>query len=143
SDSAWIPYSQPTRVGAGTSDVPVTAFLSGLTPNSSYDVRLVATKQFHEGVVDSVPQTFSTLPAPPEICSFSSSDVSETTANLHATVDGFGETTRYRFEYGTTPSYGSSAPIPDGELDALQARQPISVHITGLNGGTYHFRVVA
>ena len=35
------PTWRPTTVGAGTSEVPVSAFLSGLTPNSSYDVRLV------------------------------------------------------------------------------------------------------
>jgi hypothetical protein len=143
SDSSWIKYSQPSSVGAGTADVPVDPFLSGLTPNSSYDVRLVATKQFREGDVRSVPETFTTLAAAPEISSFSSSDVSESEANLHATIDGFGEATTYRFEYGTTSSYGSSAPIPDGELEALQSRQPVTAHITGLNGGTYHFRVVA
>jgi hypothetical protein len=143
SDSTWTPYLDPTPVGAGTSDISVGAYLSGLIPNSSYDVRLVAKKQYREGVTHSAPQTFSTLPSAPEISAFSSTDVTETTANLHATINPFGEATKYRFEYGTTPSYGSSAPIPDGDLAAVQGREHVTVHITGLDGGTYHFRVVA
>ncbi len=143
SDSAWIPYLQPISVGAGMSDVPVTASLNGLTPNQSYDVRLVAAKQFRQGVVRSAPQTFSTLSAAPEVSSFYTTNVSETGADLHAVINPFGKATKYHFEYGPTPSFGTSAPIPDGELPAVQGPQHVVAHVGGLNGGTYYFRVVA
>ena len=135
---------QRRRVGAGTSDIPVGAFLSGLTPNSSYDVRLAARKQYRRGASPTRRRRPSArCPRRRRSAPSTSTDVTETTANLHATIDPYGEATKYRFEYGTTPSYGSSAPIPDGELPAAQGRQPVVAHITGLNGGTYHFRVVA
>jgi hypothetical protein len=118
-------------------------FLNGLVPNRSYDVRLVAKKQFGEGIVTTPPQTFSTQPAAPSVDAFYSSNVTATSANLHAVINPFEEATTYRFEYGTTTSYGNKVPVPNGEINASPTAQERTVPITGLSSGTYHFRVVA
>ena len=51
--------------------------------------------------------------------------------------------TTYRFEYGTTTAYGSSAPVPDADI-GTQAIVDVSQLVTGLAPNTtYHFRIVA
>ncbi len=52
-----------------------------------------------------------------------------------------GTTTTWHFEYGTTTSYGTSLPMPEGETTATFL--PVSVQITGLAANTtYHWRIV-
>ncbi len=70
----------------------------------------------------------------------------ESGATLKATIYPYGLDTHYRFEYGATNAYGSSAPVPEG--DAGSAPYPgtsqAQATITGLAANTtYHFRVVA
>jgi hypothetical protein len=69
-----------------------------------------------------------------------------TSAELKATIYPYGADTHYRFEYGTTSSYGTSVPTPDG--DAGSAAYPATVSemqtISGLQPNTtYHYRIVA
>jgi hypothetical protein len=69
-------------------------------------------------------------------------DITTDSATLHAAIDSNGQPTTYRFEYGTTSTYGSqTAEQPTsggfGPEDATAA-------VTGLAEGTvYHFHVVA
>jgi hypothetical protein len=143
SSPTWIRYAPDVSVGSGVSGAPVSVFLNGLIPNRSYEARLVVNKQFGEGVAITPPQAFSTLPAAPSIDTFFSSGVTATSADLHVVVNSFGEDATYRFEYGTTTGYGNTAPTPDGEISAGPSAQERIVHITGLEGSTYHFRVTA
>jgi hypothetical protein len=64
-----------------------------------------------------------------------------------ATVSGLvtpnGAETDWRFEYGTTLSYGSLAPVPDGSVPSGGAAQ-VAATLTGLsNNTTYNFRLHA
>jgi hypothetical protein len=68
--------------------------------------------------------------------------VEPTKATLNGTVEPKGLATKYRFEYGTSTSYGSST----SEASAGEGTSPVpvSAKISGLTAGvTYHFRVVA
>jgi hypothetical protein len=70
------------------------------------------------------------------------SNVSETQAKLEGTVEPGGEaTTSCIFEYGTSTSYGQTAPCsssPSGNGSV-----PVNAEITGLETGTiYHYRLV-
>ncbi len=125
----------------------VSTALSALTPlpdlpiGSKYHYRLVITNE--QGA--SAPgrdQTF-TPTAAPQIEGLSTSHVSASSAELDAAVNTNGLDTNYRFEYGTTTAYGNIAPVPDGEILAAQTIQHIAVPITGLEGVTYHFRLIA
>ena len=68
-----------------------------------------------------------------------------TGATLEARINPQGpEETHYRFEYGTTVAYGTSVPIPEGELTPGFGDEPAEAPISGLAPSTvYHFRVVA
>lgn len=127
----------------GTEDVSVNGSAEGLAPGAEYLVRLVATNDFGTATSDSV--TFETEPeAPPALTPLSAQAVTATGATLRGEINPNGLAASYRFEYGTTTSYGSSVPVPDGQLEA--GGTPITVEhvISGLQAKTtYHFRIVA
>ena len=72
---------------------------------------------------------------------FSSADVTATSADLLATINPRGTATSYHFEYGTTPNYGQQTP----EVEIGDSSQGVEVraHLEGLDSVVYHFRVVA
>ncbi len=130
-----------TGSGAGTKTEGVSTHVEGLDPGVFYHVRLVARNQY--GTTKANDQTFTTDQAP-TINASSTSNVTATSADLHAQIDPHGFATTYRFEYGTTSSYGQSAPIPDGEIaEELNLAHAVEVHLSGLQGVQYHFRIVA
>jgi hypothetical protein len=72
------------------------------------------------------------------------SEVNRSTARINAKVNPSEADTTYRFEYGPDTSYGSSVPVPDGDLGAGSLGVEASQQLTALQpGGTYHYRVVA
>ena len=99
----------------------LTAVMSG--PENPYELKLAE----HE-------------PAPPTVAT-DSAEVSKTSATLNATVDYNDETqTACEFEYGTSTSYGSTAPCTSG----VESGFSVFAMLTGLQEGTtYHFRIVA
>jgi hypothetical protein len=142
SASTWEQYGTSANVGSGDNPIQFSKLLAGLRPNSQYDVRLVATRLYSPPVV-SATESFQTLPAPPRIESFTSSNLTKTSVDLSATINPLGVATEYRFEYGPTTNYGSSVPIPSGALPASHGGQPVTVHVENLQSVPYHFRVVA
>ncbi len=123
---------------AGPTSVPA-ASISGLQPLHTYHFRVVAENSF--GKTLGPDKTFTTFTAP-IVISQTTSGVTATEADLHAVIHPHGVEGEYRFEYGPTISYGTSIPIPDGILPAGESPVPVEAHLTGLNGGVYHFRVV-
>jgi hypothetical protein len=66
------------------------------------------------------------------------------TATLNATVNPEGKPTTYRFEYGTSTAYGTSIPVPDGEIPGSFNDTPVTAELSGLSIDTlYHYRIVA
>ncbi len=131
-------FSGPTSVSAA---------VSGLTPlpdlpvGSKYHYRLVVTNEQGASALGR-DQTFTPTFAP-QIEALSTSHVTATSAELDAEVSTNGLDTTYRFEYGATTAYGNIAPIPGGEITASQTIQHIAIPINGLEGVTYHFRLIA
>lgn len=81
---------------------------------------------------------------PPVVKRVWASEVHRSTAYINAVVNPSEAETTYRFEYGSDTSYGSSIPVPDGELGAGAEGIEVSQLLTGLQpGGTYHYRIVA
>jgi DNA-binding beta-propeller fold protein YncE len=119
----------------------VTADLTGLSPKTTYDFRLVAANA--NGSNHGQDRSFRTS-APPVIDSTSFTGVALTRAILNGQVNPEGSDTTFHFEYGTTTAYGTSAPVPDGDLGGGSSDQVASTTISGLSPGTtYHFRLVA
>ncbi|HEY1687311.1 MAG TPA: hypothetical protein VGF95_00435 [Solirubrobacteraceae bacterium] len=82
--------------------------------------------------------------APPSIEDESVSNVASTSATLNATIDPQEGATTYRFEYGPTATYGTSAPLSERLIAAGTSGVAVEVHVQGLTPSTnYHYRVVA
>ncbi|WP_187369154.1 fibronectin type III domain-containing protein [Baekduia soli] len=115
--------------------------LAGLTPNTAYHFRVVATN--NTGSTLGSDQTFTTAEILPDAQTTPALDISDTAATLTATVNPHNNPTTYRFEWGTTPGYGQSS--PETALTAIDFDpHAVSRPVTGLAPSTtYHFRVAA
>jgi hypothetical protein len=68
--------------------------------------------------------------------------VGSTSAVLNGLINPNSSATSYRFEYGTTPAYGSLTAVAPVGADGIT--RPVAQTIAGLEPNTtYHFRVVA
>src|SRR3954453_16833093 len=132
-------------VAAGTAVVTVEIPVQGLTANTTYHFRVVATSD--GGTAQGADATFRTDPVPaapgsPAASTGGVRDVGTTAATLTASVNPHGASTTYRFEYGPTTSYGASTPAAGAGAGTRSAG--VSARITGLTPGKrYHYRVVA
>ena len=133
--------SATTGAGSGSSAVAVSATLGGLSPGATYHFRLVATNA--AGTTLGGDQMFTTI-MKPSVTTGAASAVIDTTATLAGSVDPNGSSTTYRFEYGTSVSYGSQSPAVDADAGSGSSSVPVSTNLNGLTPSTtYHFRVVA
>ena len=126
----------------GTDPVAVKAAIAGLTRDTIYNYRLVATNA--AGISRGANRTFRTAPGPkaPTVTSTTSRDVTSRTARLLTRANPNGQATSVRFEYGRTTSYGSFTDRVD--VGAGTRSVPVSIGLEGLQPNTrYHFRAVA
>jgi len=83
-------------------------------------------------------------PGSPNATTESASNVGAFEGTLVGTVNPNRIDTHYQFEYGTTRSYGQSAPLTAEDIGAGISNVKVTQTISGLTLGTeYHFRVVA
>jgi hypothetical protein len=132
-DPASSNFTEPTEV---------TATISGFSPGTTDHYRLVATNSIG-ATSDGADQLLITTQTP-SVVGLSSANLTATSADLSAQVNPNGLDTTYRFEYGSTTSYGRLAPVPDGEISASHSDQSIGVHLENLTPHVvYHYRLVA
>jgi DNA-binding beta-propeller fold protein YncE len=133
------------NAGNGTTDVPVSEAASGLDPNTTYQVRLVATREFGAGQTVTSAGSFTTAATEPVVSLVGASRVTDTTARLGAAIDAKHSATAYYFQYGTSTSYGGFGPgSKAGNAGQLLGAAPVFERITGLTPETtYHFKLVA
>jgi Tol biopolymer transport system component len=96
--------------------------------------------------------------APPQVLATYSTDVTATSANLHAEVNPEGEATTYRFEYLTAAKYQANPPaepfagaakaptppLPEAFLGSASTPQLASQHLGSLASATaYRYRISA
>jgi Fibronectin type III domain len=127
------------NVFTGSSNVPVTAPLGGLTSSTVYHFRLSVMNA--NGTAHGLDQTFTTEGAVKSLQTLSASSVGLDSATLNGSFDRDGSPTNFYFEYGTTTSYGATTAVPPGPLAGSDS---VSASVSGLDhGATYHFRLVA
>ncbi|HEV3093612.1 MAG TPA: hypothetical protein VGY30_03760 [Solirubrobacteraceae bacterium] len=133
----------PTAPGSGSSPVPETVELTGLASTYGYSVRLSARNAQGQTVAA---QSFTTLTptGPPSVSGVYVYGVTKVAAIFSGSVDPTGLDTVYRFEYGTTMSYGMRVPVPDVDVGSSFSSGGVEAAVTGLSPGTeYHVRLVA
>ncbi|HEX7059192.1 MAG TPA: hypothetical protein VF176_05005 [Solirubrobacterales bacterium] len=140
-DTDWQIWAPDVKIGHAFTPQDFSVGISGLTPKTEYEARVVVTKPFGFQQVIEVSSPFTTLAARPVIEGFFSGNVTANSADLHARINALGTDTTYHFEYGLTPDYGQRTP----EIDIQDGLTPVPVqnHVEGLEPVVYHFRVVA
>jgi hypothetical protein len=84
------------------------------------------------------------FPLAPQVTLAAATAITSTSAALNATVNPRGIPATYQFHYGTTSSYGSSAPGAGAALAGGFSATPVSAGISGLAPGTtYHYQLTA
>ena len=136
--STWEPQSPPYIPGnifstlESVSCVSLMCMAAGYTKATTIGPTTAVASEYH-------------MPVPvPGAVTEAASNVTGSAATLNATIQPNGLATTYRFEYGPTTSYGSSAPIPAAAAGSGQQAVLKSTTVSGLAAQTtYHYRVVA
>jgi hypothetical protein len=145
-------YGTSTSYGLTTADqvvsggaVAVQTTLSGLTADTTYHFRLVATNA--AGTTRGADRTLHTQPPPanprpPGVSTGGARDVGPDRATLTGSVDPNTAATTYRFEYGTSTSYGSAT--PSRSAGSGDRSVGVTAGIGSLRANTrYHYRLLA
>jgi uncharacterized repeat protein (TIGR02543 family) len=143
-----ISYGSTTAsqsMGSGTSAVAASANLTGLATGVTYHFRIVATNSAGTSYGSDMTFTPSSTSTAPTVTTSAATSVTSTTATLNGTVNPNGSSTTAYFQYGTTISYGRTAPSKGSiVMGSGTSAVAASANLTGLaTGVTYHFRIVA
>ncbi len=131
-------------IPADSSDHAVGVTLTGLEPGTTYHFRLRAANDECASCANFGEDATLATPPQPLIGGASAVNVMGGSADLRAQINPRGFDTTYRFEWGTSTAYGTSVPVPDGDLGAGSSGIAVSTHLSGLSTNTtYHWRVVA
>ena len=135
-------YGSKTAVasaGSGTGPKGVAAKVTGLQKGRTYHYRLVAMSD--GGTTHGADASFLTSSAP-SVATGEASSIAPTSARLNGVVTPNGLATTWRFDYGTTTSYGSKTSSHSAGSGTRALNEGIA--ISGLKASTtYHFRIVA
>jgi O6-methylguanine-DNA--protein-cysteine methyltransferase len=125
----------------GNTNTDVNATLTGLTPGTTYHLRIKAINEL--GTSYGADMAFTTLGQKPTATTSSPSGITTTGATLSGIVNANYLSTVVTFEYGTTTSYGNSVTAIQSPLTG-NTNTNENATITGLTpGATYHFRIKA
>jgi len=145
--SAYFQYGPTTNYGYSTgsatgitSTESVYSTWSGLSPNTTYHYRIVASNSGGTTYGNDMPFTTSTAQAAPTATTLAATSITSSSATLNASVNPNGAATTVYFQWGTTTSYGSSSTPGSIGTQSFTLNYPIS----GLSPNTlYHFLIVA
>jgi len=134
--------SEPWDAGSAWGRHPVNGEVGGLKGNSTYAYRVRA--QNAAGITYGYNLEFTTPDWHPLVQVEGASNRTTSSGTINGSVNPQGESTQYRFEWGPTSAYGSSVPVPDGQVGSGTQFVPVSAPISGLKPErTYHYRLVA
>jgi hypothetical protein len=146
----WFEWGLTTSYGstssmhslsAGTTAVAVHLTTSGLNPGTRYHYRLFAQNKF--GVSSGSDHTLKTTGHPlPVAATDSASAIGTTSATINGTVVPNGQSTPWRFEWGTSPTALNNVVTGATPVAATTPLQTVSTQLSGLAPGmTFYYRV--
>lgn len=136
--------NSPVAIGSGANVVTNSARVEGLNPDSTYFFRIVAVTTNSSATNKTYGATLSlkTQPVKPIVITLGVTNATTTAATLQGAVNPNGNPTSFYFEYGSTPSYGSSTTAQDVGSGANSVS--LTAVLTGLTSGQiYYYRAVA
>jgi hypothetical protein len=126
----------------GNSAVPVEGALSGLSANTTYHYRLVASNDSNMPA-RGADQTFKTDPNAPSVTTGAAASITNVSAQLTGSVTPNGGATTCAFEYGTSAAYGSETPCT-ANPGAGSSPVAVGASLSALAPNTtYHYRLKA
>jgi phosphodiesterase/alkaline phosphatase D-like protein len=126
----------------GSSSTAVSKAISGLSNNTTYHYRVVATNA--NGTTNGADMTFTTNALTPSAITGTASNVLFTSATVNGTANGNNAGATVTFEYGLTVAYGTTVSATPSSVPGDSTDYAVSANLTGLTPGTtYHYRVVA
>jgi hypothetical protein len=126
---------------SGNTFQAVGANVSGLTANTLYHFRVVASNG--AGNTMGGDRTFTTLTptGPPVVTTNGATNITASSGTLNGSLDPHGLSTTVFFQYGTTTNYGSATAM---QSQTGNTYRNITASVGGLTSHTtYHFRMVA
>ncbi len=129
-------------MGSGGTGQAITAPVSGLSPDTTYYFRVVATNS--GGTAKGNPILSFTTPLSPAVTTEGPTSITTTSATLHGTANPNGLSTTAWFEYGTDPTLSSPSNTSSVVMGTGTLPVPYSRPISGLSSSTtYYYRAVA
>jgi hypothetical protein len=139
-DTSYGSSTPAEFVGNGSDAIPYSAGLTGLTSETTYHYRLVATNPMGTSYGADAEFTTGVLQGP-TVIAMSATSVNHSSALLNAEVNPNGLETTFHFEWGPDTGYGNVTPTQN--LGDGTTGQVVSVPISSLSPDTiYHFRGV-
>ncbi len=132
-------------VGSDSSEHLLAQSLMGLTPNTLYHFRVVATNcgGCAEGTIYGSDQVFASA-VPPTAITGGAEGVGLSTATVTGAANPRGTMTTYHVDWGATYAYGSHTPAVDAVVGSDSIQHALAQNLTGLMpGAVYHYRIVA
>jgi hypothetical protein len=129
-------------VGSGVGSVAVSQAVTGLLPNTTYEVQLTA--DGFGAPIATVLTSFLTPAIKPTLTQRPAAPVTDTTAQLQAEINPNNSATTYQFQWGTEAGvYPNSEPAVPASIGSGTSSLVVFNTIAGLlPNTTYHFRVL-
>jgi len=122
----------------GSTNTAVNKAVTGLTPNTIYHYRVVAS--LNTGTAYGADKTFTTASL---VTTNAASAITATGATLNGTANANGGSADVAFEYGPTTAYGTTVTADQSPVTG-STNTAVNKAVTGLTPNTiYHYRVVA